>query len=164
MVIVSDAHKSIENEFNVVCELVEYGFCAFHLYKNLKKNHKLLHIEESFHSCARAYTALMFEYYMRELDHLSPSIRHELEDIEIHRWARTFFKRKRYSIITTNISKSMNSTLKKSRELPVIGLLESIRSLVQKWFYQHRTKWNIQRTYLSIYAEDIIRESLRESH
>ena len=92
MVIVSDAHKSIENEFNVVYELAEYELCAFHLYKNLKKNHKLLHIEESFHSCARTYTQLMFEYHMRELDNLSPSIRHELEAIGRHWWARACFR------------------------------------------------------------------------
>ena len=140
MIIVSYAHKSIENEFNVVYELVERGLCAFHLYKNLKKNHKLLHILESFHNCARPYTTLMFEYYMRELDHLSPSIRHGLEDIERNRWARTFFRRKRYWVITTNIFENINSTLKESRELYVIELLESIRSLVQKQFYQCRTK------------------------
>ena len=140
-----------------------HGLCAFHLYKNLKKNHKLLHIEESFHSCARGYTQLMFEYYMRELDNLSASIRHELEAIGRHRWARAFFRRKRYSVITTNISENMNSTLKESRELPVIGLLESICSLVQKWFYERRTKWNFQRTKLSLHAEDMIRESLTEN-
>ena len=140
MVIVSDAHKSIENGFNVVYELAEHGLCAFPLYKNLKKNHKLLHIEEPFHSCTIAYTLLMFEYDMRELDHHSPSTRHELEDIERHRWVRAFFRRKRYSITTTNISESMNSTLKESRELPVVGLLESICSLVKKWFYERCTK------------------------
>ncbi|KAA0037179.1 uncharacterized protein E5676_scaffold832G00830 [Cucumis melo var. makuwa] len=57
----------------------------------------------------------------------------------------------------------MNSTLKEQRELPVIGLLESIRSLIQKWFYERRTKWSFQRTQLSRYAEDMIRESLRQS-
>ena len=66
-------------------ELDEHGLCAFHLHKNLKKNHKSLPTEDSFHSCARAYTPLMFEYYMRELDHLSPSIRHELEAIGRHK-------------------------------------------------------------------------------
>ena len=58
----------------------------------------------------------------------------------------------------------MNFTLKEQRELPVIGLLESIRSLIQKWFYERRTKWRFQRTQLSIYAEDMIRESLAQSH
>ena len=57
----------------------------------------------------------------------------------------------------------MNSTLKESRELPVIGLLESIRSLVQKWFYERCTNWNFQRTELSLHVEDMIRESLRKS-
>ncbi|KAA0047595.1 uncharacterized protein E6C27_scaffold115G00630 [Cucumis melo var. makuwa] len=71
--------------------------------------------------------------------------------------------RKRYQVITTNISESMKSTLKEQRELPVIGLLESIRSLIQKWFYERRTKWSFQYTQLSIYAEDMIRESLAQS-
>ena len=163
MVILSNAHKSIDNGFNAMYELVEHGLCAFHLYKNLKKNHKLLHIEESFHSCVRAYTPLIFEYYMRELDHLFASIRHELKDIERHRWARAFFRRKRYSVIMTNIFESMNYTLKESQELPIIKLLESICSLVQKWFYEHHTKLNFQHMELSVYADDIIRESLRES-
>ena len=81
LVIVSDAHKSITNGFNVVYETTEHELCAFHLYENLKKNHKSLSIEDSFYSCARAYTPLEFEYYMRQFDHLSPSIRHELEEV-----------------------------------------------------------------------------------
>ena len=82
MVIVSDAHKNIENGFNAIYETIEHGLCAFHLYNNLKKNHKSLPIEDSNHKCARSYTPLEFEYYMRKLDHLSPSIRHELKLLE----------------------------------------------------------------------------------
>ncbi|TYK22587.1 uncharacterized protein E5676_scaffold195G00040 [Cucumis melo var. makuwa] len=164
MLIVSDAYKSIENGFNAVYEIAEHGLCAFHLLKNLKKNHKSLPMEDSFNKCARTYTLLEFEYYMRQLEQLSPSMRHELEAVGRHKWARAFFKRKRYQVITTNISESMNSTLKEQRELPVIGLLESIRSLIQKWFYERRIKWSFQRTQLSIYAEDLIRESLAQSH
>ena len=58
----------------------------------------------------------------------------------------------------------MNFTLKEERELHLIRLIESIRSLVQKWFYERRTKWNFQYTEFSIYAEDMIREALREIH
>ncbi|XP_008462941.1 uncharacterized protein LOC103501205 [Cucumis melo] len=82
---------------------------------------------------------------MRQLEQLSPSMRHELEAMGRHRWTRAFFRRKRYQVITTNISE------------------KSIRSLVQKWFYEHHTKWSFQRTELSIYVEDMIRESLGES-
>ena len=96
MVIVFDAHKSIKNEFNAVYEIAEHGLYAFHLFKNLKKNHKSLLMEDSFHKCARAYTLLEFEYYIRQLDQLSLSIRHELEAVGKHRYASTFFRRKRY--------------------------------------------------------------------
>ena len=39
LVIVSDGHKSIGKSVNFVYDSVEHGFCVFHLYKNLKKNH-----------------------------------------------------------------------------------------------------------------------------
>lgn len=38
--------------------------------------------------------------------------------------------------MTTNISKNMNSILKEAREFPIYGHLESICSLIQKWFYE----------------------------
>ncbi|TYK14069.1 protein FAR-RED ELONGATED HYPOCOTYL 3-like [Cucumis melo var. makuwa] len=88
----------IENGFNAVYGIAEHGLCAFHLLKNLKKNHKSLPMEDSFNKCVRAYTPLEFEYYMRQLEQLSPSMRHELEAVGRHRWARAFFRRKRYQI------------------------------------------------------------------
>uniref|UniRef100_A0A9I9ECT7 SWIM-type domain-containing protein n=1 Tax=Cucumis melo TaxID=3656 RepID=A0A9I9ECT7_CUCME len=144
MTIVSDAHKSIENGFNVIYEIAEHGLCTFHLLKNLKKNHKSLPMDDSFNKCVRACTPLEFKYYMRQLEQLSLSIRHEFEVVGRHRLLQP-------------------TSLKEQREFPGIGLLESIRSLIQKWFYKCRTKWSFQRMKLSIYAEDMIRKSLRES-
>ncbi|KAA0056244.1 uncharacterized protein E5676_scaffold108G00680 [Cucumis melo var. makuwa] len=78
-------NKYLENGFNVDFEVAEHGLCAFHLLKNLKKNHKSLSMEDSFNKCVRAYTALEFEYYMRQLEQLSPLITHELEAVGRHR-------------------------------------------------------------------------------
>ncbi|XP_038885920.1 uncharacterized protein LOC120076228 [Benincasa hispida] len=100
---------------------------------------------------------------MRQLDGVAPSIRIELEDVGKSKWARAFCRRKRYSLMTTNIFECMNSALKEARELPVIGLLESIRSLVQKWFYKRRSHWSFQYSELSLHAENIIRSALRDS-
>ncbi|KAA0046139.1 uncharacterized protein E6C27_scaffold157G00790 [Cucumis melo var. makuwa] len=55
-------------------------------FRNLKINHKSLPIEDSFNKRARAYTPSKFEYYMRQLEQLSPSIRHELEVVGRHKW------------------------------------------------------------------------------
>ena len=48
--------------------------------------------------------------------------------------------------MTTNISESLNNVLKDARELPVIGLLEFIRSLIQRWFYERRSNSSFQRS------------------
>lgn len=66
LVILFDAHKSIANGFSSVYHIRDHGLCAFHLYD---------------YSCVGAYTTFKFEWYMRKLDNISPSIRHELEKI-----------------------------------------------------------------------------------
>ena len=65
--------------------------------------------------------------------------------------------------MVTNISESLNNVLKDARELPVIGLLEFIRSLIQRWFYERRSNSSFQRSKLTSYAEGVIREALRDS-
>uniref|UniRef100_A0A9I9E8I0 Uncharacterized protein n=1 Tax=Cucumis melo TaxID=3656 RepID=A0A9I9E8I0_CUCME len=90
MIIVSDAHKIIEKGYNVVYETPNMWIMCIPFSQELEKNHKLLPIKDSFHKYARVYTSLTFEYYMRQLDHLSPSIRHELEAVGRHRWARIY--------------------------------------------------------------------------
>ncbi|XP_038904299.1 uncharacterized protein LOC120090654 [Benincasa hispida] len=141
-VVVSDDHKSIAKSVSSVYDFAEHELCAFHLYKNLVKIHKSRSIEDTFHMCVRAYTIGEFEYYIRKLDEVASSIRLELEEVGKSKWARAFCRRKRYSLMTTNISECMNSALKEALELPVIGLLESIHSLVQKWFYKRRSHWS----------------------
>lgn len=73
---------------------------------------------DSFYCCAGAYTTFEFEYHMRKLDDISPSIRHDLEKIGKLKWAKAFFQRKRYSLITSNKFESLSSLLKEARELP----------------------------------------------
>ncbi|KAL5574375.1 hypothetical protein UlMin_023972 [Ulmus minor] len=47
---------------------------------------------------------------------------------------------RRYNIMTTNISESLNAVLVKVRELPITAFVNEIRLLCQKWFHERRTK------------------------
>ena len=58
--------------------------------------------------------------------------------------------------MTTNISESLNNILKDAHELLVIGFLEFIRSLIQRWFYERHSNSSFQRPELTSYAEDVI--------
>lgn len=117
LVIVYDAHKGI-------------NLCAFLLYRNLKKNHKSCLIEDSFHSCARAYTPIEFNYHMRKLNNISPTIRHDWRIWLANRgMLGPFSKGKDIPWQSIYLHESLNSWLKEARELHIISLYR-----IYSWF------------------------------
>src|SRR5271154_5842594 len=48
------------------------------------------------------------------------------------------FPGRRYGHLTSNIAESLNSKLLPARQMPILGLLESIRSTLMDWFSQKR--------------------------
>ena len=60
-------------------------------------------------------------------------------------------------MMTTNISESLNAVLKESRDLPVAALLDSIRQILQNWFYDRRKVACCMRTVLTSWAEGELR-------
>ena len=59
----------------------------------------------------------------------------------------------RYNILTTNIAECMNAILKDAREMPIIPLLDNIRSKLQQWFHDRRTRAGNLTSELSEWAE-----------
>ena len=49
-----------------------------------------------------------------------------VNEVGIEKWAHVMFKGYMYNIMTTNIIKTLNSTLKKAREYPLLLLLNAI--------------------------------------
>ncbi|KAF2560014.1 hypothetical protein F2Q68_00015439 [Brassica cretica] len=61
-------------------------------------------------------------------------------DAEVQKWARCQFSGYRYDIRTTNPAESINSALRSPREYPIIPLLDSIREMLTRWFYNRKKK------------------------
>ncbi|KAF2613729.1 hypothetical protein F2Q70_00012897 [Brassica cretica] len=61
-------------------------------------------------------------------------------DADVTKWARCQFPGFRYDIRTTNPAESINSALRTPREYPVIPLLDSIREMLTRWFFERRTR------------------------
>nr|VDD30311.1 unnamed protein product [Brassica oleracea] len=55
-------------------------------------------------------------------------------------WAHLSVSGFRYDIRTTNPAESINSALRTPREYPVIPLLDSIREMLTRWFFERRTR------------------------
>ena len=64
-----------------------------------------------------------------------PVVKKYLEEVGLGRWTHVHSPSRRYDIMTTNISESMNVVLVKVRELPITAFVNEIRLMCQKWFY-----------------------------
>ncbi|KAK0573575.1 hypothetical protein LWI29_034673 [Acer saccharum] len=79
------------------------------------------------------------------------------------KWARSHFDGRRYCIMTTNIAECLNGILKDARELPITKLVEHIRGLLQKWFWERREAAAKMSTPMTKWAEKKLRRRSKKS-
>ncbi|XP_024026716.1 uncharacterized protein LOC112093115 [Morus notabilis] len=60
--------------------------------------------------------------------------------------------------MTANISESLNNVLVNAREYPIEALIQQFRSLLQRWFYEHRNKADQTFTYLTKQTNKCLRD------
>ncbi|XP_024029606.1 uncharacterized protein LOC112094009 [Morus notabilis] len=106
----------------------------------------------------KAYRKEDFGYFMHQLEAVRPAIQNYLLQVGVEKWAHAHFERKRYDVMKTNISESLNNVLVNAREYPVEALIEHFRSLLQRWFYERRNKADQTFTYLSKHATKYLRD------
>ena len=87
---------------------------------------------------SRAYRYTEFQECITKIFEMSPELGRYLREADVRKWARSIFPGERYDIRTTNPAESINSVLRIPREYPVIPLLDSIRELLTRWFYERR--------------------------
>lgn len=158
LVIISDRHISIPKAVSNVFPLAKHAICMQHLCNNLKTRFHHGAIEPFFKTCAKAYKTQEFEKFMTLLERIDPGIKKYLEDADPLRWSRALFPGKRYNIMTTNISESMNARLLEARGLPVSQLVIEYRNILQGWFFDRLLSGQSMNSSLTTWA------SLNMSH
>ncbi|KAG7636029.1 hypothetical protein ISN45_At02g005580 [Arabidopsis thaliana x Arabidopsis arenosa] len=63
-----------------------------------------------------------------------------LERSKTRHWTRVYFQGERYNLMTSNISETLNSALRKGRGSPILKLLRFIRAMITRWFSSRRKK------------------------
>ncbi|KAL5549338.1 hypothetical protein UlMin_004569 [Ulmus minor] len=142
LVIVSDRHHSINNVVQEVFPQAFHGICMYHLLNNLKTKfrNKTKELEQHYIRTTKTYNLQDFHVLFYTLSSAVPGVKEYLEAVALHRWTRSHAPSRRYNIMTTNISESLNAVLVKVRELPITALVNEIWLLCQKWFHERRTK------------------------
>ncbi|XP_022899420.1 uncharacterized protein LOC111412735 [Olea europaea var. sylvestris] len=140
LVIISDRATCIKNGVRNVFRFAHYGNCTYHLQKNLKTNFPRCDVATLFRAASETYTVTESESYMAVLCSKKEGIKEYLLEEDFQCWARAHFIGIRYNIMTTNNAESINGLLKSARELPMVGLLEYIRGILQRWFYERHVE------------------------
>uniref|UniRef100_A0A1J3EYW1 SWIM-type domain-containing protein n=2 Tax=Noccaea caerulescens TaxID=107243 RepID=A0A1J3EYW1_NOCCA len=135
---VSDRHLSIGKALDIVYPRAAQGICIHHLLSNVVKSYHGKNLVGLVAKASKAYRITDFQKMMTDICKISPSVGKYLIEADVRKWARCRFVGYRYDIRTTNPAESINAALRSPREYPVIPLLDSIREMLTRWFYERR--------------------------
>ncbi|XP_019261113.1 PREDICTED: uncharacterized protein LOC109239060 [Nicotiana attenuata] len=85
---------------------------------------------------------------MSKIEEIDPRVKAYLYDIGYHRWSRVHATVNRTWTMTSNIAESLNAVTKYARELPIVELLEYMRTLLERWTKEKLLKAKGTFTYL----------------
>ncbi|XP_010513213.2 PREDICTED: uncharacterized protein LOC104789175 [Camelina sativa] len=150
---VSDRHISIGKMIGKIYPLAKHGICIHHLIGNVVTNYKGRGVAGRLAKASKAYRVAEFDKHFAEICNISPAIGGYLQEADVKKWARCHFLGYRYDINTNNPAESINSALRSPREYLIIHLLDSIREMLTRWFYERRALSEQQNGPLTIEVE-----------
>ncbi|CAA7031775.1 unnamed protein product [Microthlaspi erraticum] len=135
---ISDRHFSIGKALAKVYPRASHGICIHHMLNNVISYFHGKGVVGLVEKASKAYRVVNFQKMMIDVCAISPEVGKYLLEADVRKWACCLFGGFRYDIRTTNPAESLNSALRSPREFPVIPLLDSIREMLTRWFYQRR--------------------------
>ena len=90
------------------------------------------------------------------MESVCSNIRDYLSSVDFEKWSRTYSRRRRYKMMTSNCAESVNSVFKDLRELPVATMLCSIKDVLQKWFYERSKAAFTMKSHLTSWTKNIL--------
>ncbi|XP_070002732.1 uncharacterized protein [Nicotiana sylvestris] len=154
LVFFSDRNQSIANEIRKVFPEAHHGICLYRFEKNLKQRHAKATVINLFQSAARPYKREDFNQLMSQLKSIDKKTYNYIMEEPPEIWARSWFPRRRYDMLKTNMVESMNSVLLKWKEMLILRMLDFIQEKLGEWFYERRKKTNETFHRVSIWAEE----------
>lgn len=137
---VTDRGQSLINAIAEVFPEAHHGYCMWHIQGNLKTRYRGQGIVSLFRKAAEAYSVEECNKFMVEIGNKSFPAWDYLTKMGIEHWARSRFPGRRYNLMTSNNVESLNALFKKDRELPILAMIENIRTKLQQWFHERRTE------------------------
>ncbi|KAK2635375.1 hypothetical protein Ddye_030167 [Dipteronia dyeriana] len=140
LVFISNWHASIEARIFKVFPDATHTICCWQFFENIKKRFHRKDVATIMDKITRSYTELKYNHHMEELRNMYQKVLNYLIEASPHKWSRVHYSERRYRVVTTNVAKCINSSLRFARPLPMLTLTEFIRNMLQRWFHdRHHT-------------------------
>ncbi|KAK2657749.1 hypothetical protein Ddye_010801 [Dipteronia dyeriana] len=151
LVIVSDRKNSIITGVEKVFPKSFHGAYAVRLERNMLRRYgKNKVLKDIFRKVLKVYRVNQFTRCMEQLASINSEAAMYITDVGFEWWARAYSPRKRYNLTSSNIAEAMNNAIKVCRELPITGVIDCIREVLQRWFSAFRFAGDSRRSlYLS---------------
>ncbi|XP_010484912.2 PREDICTED: uncharacterized protein LOC104763202 [Camelina sativa] len=134
LVLVSDHHRSIYAGVRSVYPRTFHGACAVHVERNVRAKFHGDGLSSLVGKAARAFNVGDFDESYKEIALRNKKCAAYLGAIPRENWTQAFCEAKRYNIMSSNIAESLNGVLGKILELPIVSMVESIRTKLMEWF------------------------------
>nr|XP_016485147.1 PREDICTED: uncharacterized protein LOC107805593 [Nicotiana tabacum] len=150
MCVVLDQNESILKATSIVYPGMPHYSCMWHIWTNIRAMFKKGHLKlsELYFATARPYTLDEFNERMSKIEEIDPRVKAYLYDIGSHIWSRLHATVNKTWTMTSNIAESLNAVTKYARELPIVELLEYMRTLLERWMKEKLLKAKGTFTYL----------------
>ena len=139
MTIISDRHYAITHACKNVFPNAFHGYCCRHLMMNC--NMQTDKLNGLYWKTCKAYTIPEFEKLIRLIQTVRPDSHRKLVDAGFSKWTRALCPTTRYNYMTSNSVESVNALTKDVRKIPITQLMDWFRDLIQKWYYERRSKY-----------------------
>ncbi|TXG72867.1 hypothetical protein EZV62_001446 [Acer yangbiense] len=140
LVFISDKKNSIITGVEKVFLNSFHGACAIHLEQNMLGRYgKYKVLKDIFKKAVKVYRVNQFDRCMDQLTNINSRAAMYVTDVGFERWSRAYSPRKRYNLMSSNIADATNNAIKDCWELPITGVIDYIRAVLQHWFHDHRT-------------------------
>ncbi|KAK9992591.1 hypothetical protein SO802_027576 [Lithocarpus litseifolius] len=123
-----DIGRAEELQLVFISDRQKHRYCVKHIYNNFKVNHKGLELKNALWRCAATTTVREFERCMQYIKDMDKKAYEYLANIAPEQWSRSHFTpRALTDCLVNNLSESFNSMILKSRDKPILVMLEWIR-------------------------------------
>ncbi|KAK2637461.1 hypothetical protein Ddye_032253 [Dipteronia dyeriana] len=108
--------------------------------QNSKRDYKRKDVNLLFKQAWKAYRKSEFKEAILEIMKVNRVAFKYLMNAGPETWSRAYSSVRCYWLMTSSIVELMNSCLVHALQMPITTMIEFIRDMLQKWFYQRQTK------------------------